>query len=388
MKLLNLVILIIIIIALLIIYQTYLEKQYYTNSADRYNSIRKYLLKESELANCSKPILWIHIPYEYNARHWQSFGSRSSTELNQPYLYLTTKSIIKFCDRSFNIVFIDDSSFKKLIPGWKIDLNYLANPVLEYTRELAIAKLLYYYGGISVPISFLCFRNLIGLYRRGTANNTMFLCESVNQNITSTSFIFYCNTHFMGCKKENHTMKSLINFMERTISSDYTSQEKFLGEFDRWCNKRFENKELRLVSGMDVGVKTTNDQPVTVDTLLSENYINFYSKMYGIWIPSSQMLKRSHYEWFARMSTKQIFQSHFILAKYFVLALAPDSHGGVIEPLSNAEKNEDIYYDPSSENPSKGTLRKFLSFWRVPSGAPIWGPQPTDLGDNVPMETY
>lgn len=388
MNLLNLVILIVVIIGLLIIYQMYLEKQYYTNSPDKYNQIRNYLLKESELANCNKPILWIHIPYEYNSRQWQSFGSRSSTELNQPYLYLTSKSIIKCCDDSFNIVFIDDSSFKKLIPGWKIDMKFLADPVLDYTRQLAMAKLLYYYGGISVPISFLCFRNLIGLYRRGTDNNTMFLCENVNRNITSTSFIFYCNVNFMGCKKENLTMKALIDFMERTISSDYTAQESFLGEFDRWCENRFKSKQLRLVSGMDVGIKTTNEQPVTIDNLLSENYINFYSKLYGIWIPASQILKRTSYEWFARMSAKQIFQSNFILAKYFVIALSPDSQNGVIEPLTNIEKNEDLYLAPSETNPSKSHMRKFLSFWKVPSGAPIWGPQPNYLGDNVPIETY
>ena len=70
--------------------------------------------------------------------------------------------------------------------------------------------------------------------------------------------------------------------------------------------------------------------------------LNFYSKLYGIWIPASQILKRTNYEWFARMNAKQIFQSNFILAKYFVIALSPDSQNGVIEPLTNIEKNEDF----------------------------------------------
>ena len=56
--------------------------------------------------NIKKPILWIYIPYEYNSRHWESFGSRSSLHLNQPYLYLTIQSIIQHCSNDFYICII------------------------------------------------------------------------------------------------------------------------------------------------------------------------------------------------------------------------------------------------------------------------------------------
>ena len=76
----------------------------------------QYLLDDDTLGKSKKPILWIHVPYEYNSRNWLSFGSRSAFDLNQPYLYLTVKTIIKNCDESFKIVMIDDGSFEKLIP--------------------------------------------------------------------------------------------------------------------------------------------------------------------------------------------------------------------------------------------------------------------------------
>jgi hypothetical protein len=76
------------------------------------------------------------------------------------------------------------------------------------------------------------------------------------------------------------------------------------------------------------------------------------------------ILKRTKYEWFARMSPEQIFKGNFILAKYILLASTPDSHLGVIEPLT--------------EKPD------WVSFWKVPSGAPVWGLQPIGLGDHVP----
>jgi hypothetical protein len=363
----NYIILFFILISLGILYQKYLEKQSRTTIFDDYGEIKKYLLKDKTLDKSKKPILWVHIPYEYNSRNWLSFGSRSSFELNQPYLYLTVKTIIKCCDESFKIVLIDDGSFEKLIPNWNVNMSLLADPMKCYIRHLALAKLIYNYGGMQVPISFLCFRDLIGLYNRGTNDDSMFVCENYDINITSTNKLFYPSACFMGAKKENETVKEFIHFMERTISEDYTAETHFLGEFDKWCNNKISKGSMRLIPGTDVGTRTVDDEPVTVDTLLGEDYIHFYGKTYGIWIPDKMILKRRHYEWFSRMSPDQIFQSQFILAKYFVLALAPDSHMGVIEPLENRPD--------------------WIGFWRVPltnGTLNIFGPRPLGLGDNVP----
>ena len=363
----NYIILFVIIISLGILYQKYLEKQSNMIEYDNYGEIKKYLLKDKTLDKSKKPILWIYIPHEYNSRNWLSFGSRSSNELNQPYLYLTVKTIIKNCDESFKIVLIDDGSFEKLIPNWNINLSLLADPIKGYVRQLAMAKLIYTYGGLNVPISFLCFRDLISLYNKGTNDDTMFVCENYDDNITSTNKLFYPDANFMGAKKENDTLKEFINFMEQTISNDFTAQTKFLGEFDEWTNKKITKGKMRLIRGTDVGIRTIDDEPVTVETLLGDDYIHFYGKMYGIWIPAQTILKRRHYEWFARMSPEQIIDSQFILAKYIVLALAPDSHMGVIEPMENKPD--------------------WISFYRVPltnGTLNIFGPKPMGLGNNVP----
>ena len=363
----NYIILFIILISLGILYQKYLDKLSSITPFDDYGEIKKYLLKDKTLDKSKKPILWIYIPHEYNSRNWLSFGSRSSNELNQPYLYLTVKSIIKNCDESFKIVLIDDGSFNKLIPNWNINISLLSDPMKCYVRQLAMAKLIYAYGGLNVPISFLCFKDLIGLYNKGINDDSMFVCENYNLNITSTNKLFSPNANFMGAKKENDLVKSFINLMERTISDDFTAQTAFLGEFDEWCNNKIEKGKMRLIPGTDVGTKTIDDEPVTVDILLSDDYIHFYGKMYGIWIPDKQILNRRHYEWFARMSPEQIFQSQFILAKYIVLALAPDSHMGVIEPLENKPDWINFYRVPLTN----GTLN-------------VFGPKPMGLGNDVP----
>ncbi len=368
----------IILVAFGILFQKYLEKQARTRNGigDNYNDVKQYLLNESSLAKSKKPIMWIYTPYEYNSRDWLSFGSRSSYNLNQPYLNLCVRSIIKHCDKSFTICIIDDNSFAKLIPGWNIDLSMAGDPIVSNIRQLAMSKLIYNYGGVSVPISFLCFKNLIDMYERGTNSDKMFVCENVNTNISATNNQFYPDTTFFGAKKKNEQLNSFIEYLQRIVSSDYTAQSEFLGNFDKWANKMVNKKQINMIPGTDVGTKTIDNNPVLVDDLLSEDYIKFYDGMYGIWIPSETILKRRNYEWFARLSNEQIFQSKFILAKYFVLALAPyniNTNMSVIESLTS---------DHSDDN-KEG--KDWISFWQVPSSTtlPIYGPKPLYIGNNV-----
>ena len=51
----------------------------------------------------NKPKLWIHSKYVRNSRVWKSFRSRSSLDLNQPYIHLTIKSIIYHCGNEYSV---------------------------------------------------------------------------------------------------------------------------------------------------------------------------------------------------------------------------------------------------------------------------------------------
>ena len=365
----NFVLLSVCIIILGILYQKYLDKQSTLIDINDFSDIQQYLLKDTKyLLESDKPILWVHIPYEYNSRQWLDFGSRSSEDLNQPYLYLTVRSIIKNCENSFKIVLIDDQTFEKIIPDWSVELKTVPLPTRCYIRQLALAKLIYIYGGMNVPISFLCFRDLISLYESGTRENKMFVCENYNTNVSSSKTLFYPNCEFFGANKETENVRDFIQFMERSISSDYTSESHFNGTFNTWCMHKINNGNMYLVDGTMVGVKTVENEAITVESLLSDNneYIHFYPKLYGIWIPSRDLLNRTYYEWFVRLSTDQILESKFILAKYFLLAMAPDSYMGVIEPLKNQPN--------------------WIDFWRVPltnNTLNIFGPKPIYLGNNV-----
>jgi glycosyltransferase involved in cell wall biosynthesis len=355
-----------------ILYKKFEDKRLKEEDEYSYQAIQKYLLDDETLAKSKKPILWIHIPYEYNSRKWQSFGSRSSYELNQPYLYLTVRSIINHCDNDFTICIIDDNSFKKLMPEWNVNMDIVSDPILSNVRKLGLMKLLYKYGGLMCPVSFLCIKDLIGLYSKGTRSDKMFVCETVDRNITSTTFDFYPNLMFCGAPKECEMVKSLIDFISRTISSDYTAESVFLGEFNRWINKRIENGQINMINGIEIGTKTPHNKTILVDDLLSNSNLDIYKNAYGILIPAREILTRRNYEWFSRLSVKQVLQSNTILGNYMLANTGKT--GNVLEPLAPQLNNE--------------TKNEFVGFWRTPDYPGLYGLKPNFLGDNLIKQSY
>ncbi len=368
----NLFILFFILIVLGVLYKRFEDKMAREESSDIYESIQQYLLDDETLGKSKKPILWIHVPYEYNSRNWLSFGSRSSFDLNQPYLYLTVRSIIKNCDKSFTICIIDDTSFKKLIPGWNINMTSISDPILSNMRMLGMMKLLYIYGGIQCPISFLCLKDLNELYIKGTRGEKMFVCETVDRNVTSTDVDFYPNLSFCGASKECETVRELCNFIQRTASHDYTADSKFLGEFDKWSKERIHSGKINMIEGVEIGTKTVDEKQIIVDDLMSNNYLDLYQGTYGILIPSEEILNRKKFEWFARMSPKQVMESDTIIGNYILLSQTDEK--GILEPM-----------EPIT---NKAVENRFVGFWKTPGYPGLYGLKPNFLGDNLDKAPY
>ena len=367
-ELFNLFILFLVLLVLGFLYRRFEAKQMREENKDNYAAIKEYLLDDVTLGKSKKPILWIHIPYEYNSRKWLSFGSRSSFDLNQPYLYLTVRSIIKKCEESFTVCIFDDNSFAKLLPNWQIDMTRLSDPILSNMRLLGKMKLLHTYGGLMCPMSFLCMRDLSEMYTKGTRGNKMFVCETVDRNSTSVRMNFFPNVCFCGAPKECPMVAELCNYIELISSRDQSADVKFLGEYDRWIMDRIERGQINMIEGVEIGTRTVDDKQIIIDDLMSNNYLDLYKGTYGILIPANELLNRIQFGWFTRMSTRQVLESNTIIGNYLLLSVGPENDQGILEPLQ---------MDP-----------KWVGFWRVPSGAPVWGLKPIDLGDNINMIKY
>jgi hypothetical protein len=94
-----------------------------------------------------------------------------------------------------------------------------------------------------------------------------------------------------------------------------------------------------------------------------------YKGTYGILIPADEVLKRNNYEWFARLSAKQVMESNTIIGNYLLLANAPDAEGGILEPL-----------EPTI---NKKIENKFVGFWKTPNYPGLYMLKPNFLGDNL-----
>ena len=301
------------------IYNKYKSSEEEDEHMQNYKIVRKYLLNDSSLAQSKKPIIWIHMAYEANARHWQSFFSRKTDDLNQPYQYLTLKTIIDKCGQDFNVCLIDDETFPNILPGWTVDLSLVANPIKMKIRQLALAKTLYNYGGFLLPSSFLCFQNLAPLYYSLTNSGKMFVGELIAHTDVSDKVGFFPTTKFMGCQKGSPTMLNFINYLEINTSSDFTAESHFTGAYGRWCYEKIQRGEMNMIPADMLGARDATGKPVTIEILLSNHFLNLTEQVQGLYIPADEILKRNAYQWFARLSAKQALETNTVIGKYLLI---------------------------------------------------------------------
>ena len=302
-----------------LMYEKYKKSESFDDESKQYELVRKYLLNHSSLAQSKKPILWIHMDYEINARSWSSFGSRNNDHLNQPYLYLTIKSIIDKCGSDFNICIIDDSTFGKILPGWTIDLHMTADPIRSKLRELALTRVLHSYGGILVPRSFICLQNLASIYEQSMSQKCMFVGEFIDRNSTSVQVSFFPNSKIMGCEKNCPIMAEYIQYMEKINSTDFTEESHFTGGSGKWFYEKIQQKQVMLIGAEKLGMKDSRGKPITIEMLLNDSFIEVAYNAVGIYVPEKDILKRSTYQWFPRLSTEQVLDSSTNIGKFLLI---------------------------------------------------------------------
>ena len=293
-----------------------------------YALVQKYLInntlaeeqESNALFKIKKPLLWIHMKYDVNARWWASFYSRNSTDLNQPYLYLTIKSIIDTCGQDFHICLIDDESFNKLMPDWTVDVSLLADPVKTKVRELALAKLLCKYGGLRVPPSFICFQSLLPLYSYYLSQHALFVGEMLNKTTSASQALYFPSATFLGCAKDTPLLQEYIHFLEHVISQDYVEESNILGAAGQWCLAKSLKGEVGIIPADVLGIKDADGAAIALDRLIQNTYVNLAGTVVGLYIPADDILNRTAYNWFARLSAQQVLESDTTIGKYLLIS--------------------------------------------------------------------
>ena len=292
--------------ATVIITGSYLATQYKKTLEpdDEYDLIKKYLLNDSPLYGYNRPKLWIHTKYEINSRKWKDFYSRNTTDLNEPYIHLTIKTIINHCGNDFNICLIDDDTFSKLIPSWDVDIHSLAEPKKSQFRKLGLAQLVYYYGGMLVPNSFCCIKNLTEFYKEGIANKSPFFCEAINRTVNNLNqkrkLLFVPDMQFMGAVKNDPILLEFIEYLKSICKDPHFSSEcDFVGNISQWLINANTRQLVNLVGGELIGIKSEDRKQILLDNLMEEEFLNLHNSLVGIYIPNDEILTRPKFQWFA-----------------------------------------------------------------------------------------
>ena len=289
---------------------------------DDYEMIKKYLLNESPLYGYNRPKLWIHSNYEINSRQWKSFQSRNTTNLNQNYLHLTIKTIINHCGESFNVCLIDDDSFSKLLPNWDVDVANLPEPMKTNYRSLGMAQLIYIYGGLTVPNSFLCMKDLKYFYEMNCKKDKPFFCEEHNKHVNlmveSPPSLFIPGLTIFGAEKGDECMHELVEYLkELNKHGHFSHEQKVKGNINYKLKEWIHNDKANLVGGELVGVKSNSKKQIGIEDLCEEAHLDLHPRTVGIALPADEILKRTKYNWLTNISTKDLLESNIIIAKYF-----------------------------------------------------------------------
>ena len=319
----------------------YNKFQLYQTTQDRkddLNIIKKYLLGNTtgenqinDLHNSNKPILWIHIEYSKNARNWCSFGSRTSMELNMPYIYLTLQSIIKHCGADFNVCIVDDYSFKKLLPDYTTDLQKVADPIRQHLRTEALLKVLHMYGGVLMENSFVCMRSIKPQYDLVESSGKPMIGEFAFTKYSDSMEDFMPSMRFIGCVKECPIIGELIEYMTvyRSDGLEFSSAEQeFGGGLEKHLFFLAQTGKMRLVDGYILGTKSRNisdnstDDKIDIEDILTASHdLRLSPDALMFYIPREEILERNKYNWVVRMSPDQISESNTNLGKYLSMSL-------------------------------------------------------------------
>jgi hypothetical protein len=174
---------------------------------------------------------------------------------------------------------------------------------------------------MTIPSSFICTKNLISLYNKGLSAAPMFCGELPTDSNISTYTDFFPTNKIMGCKKDCELMGKYVNFLEKTVSADYTNEMEFTGETDKWLYEHVREKQVMSLDVKYFGAKMTNGKPVLLDNLLSDDDdFELPKGGYGVYVPSDKLLLRTNLQWFARLSPEQVLQSNTVLARYLLLS--------------------------------------------------------------------
>jgi hypothetical protein len=299
---LNLFYTFIILSALGFLYRRFMDKYDYMSMKKDNKYLKEFL--ETHYGgefNSKKPIAWIYLPFETNAMNWESFYSRNNKNINNTLLREIINKNTRELKSHFNVLIIDDNSFKYLLDDTATDLETIGDPLKTKIIDLYILKLIRKYGGLRVPNYFAVqnSQELFNLLNRTTKDTI--LCFKKPFNNTLIYDIKFTGTLF----NNNETIKKLEHLQSLLISNDATDESNFkTTSIVEMVSNNIINYDMN-----NSGVYDINGNILVVEDFMSETKkIEFPSSSFIIYIPIEQISKRTHYNWVTYLNNSHSIQ--------------------------------------------------------------------------------
>jgi hypothetical protein len=272
-----------------------------------YLDINKYFYDADNLCESKRRKLWIHIPFEKNARKWVDFGSRNTYQLNLPYMTLCIKSIIDTCSEQYDIIIYDDTNIRDILKDMEVDLSKISGSLLEKYREICRMKILYEHGGIMLPPSLYLHKSIASIDNE----DTWYVIDSYNYQ-SETLKMMLPSTIVTGSNQKNKHLKKYIEYLEDIALKDF-------GEASiHYSANYFMKNNIPILDGALIGLRDAANKPISLDQLMSSKELKLRSDAIGLYMPHEELLHRKTYQWYCYLNEKDVLEAH-VAFSYYIL---------------------------------------------------------------------
>jgi len=279
------------------LYRRFMDKHDYMSMKKDIKYLKQFLDNNYDGDyNIKKPIAWIYLPFTKNSMVWESFYSRSTTNINNTILNEIINKNTNVLKDKFNVLLIDDDSFKYLLDTNIPDLKTIGDPLRTKIIDLCFLKLIHNYGGVRIPNHF-AIQNAEHLYDIiNKTTQTDILCFKKPFNRTLIYDIQFLGTLF----NNNTTIKQLIDYQNSLISGDNVDESNFLAtSIPHLVEKNIIEYDIKKS-----GVINTENEFIRVEDFMSETQpIKLYNNTFMIYIPIEELSKRTKYNWITYASS-------------------------------------------------------------------------------------
>jgi hypothetical protein len=243
--------------------------------------------------------IWIHIPLERNERHWQNFGSRSSTQLNLSVANLCIKSIIDWCSQSYDIILFTDADIPEILKS-TADLSILSGDELEKRRQQYLLEILYEHGGILLPHTIYLRNNI----KHQDALDRWFVVDVTNTTHVSESSRIP-SIVITGSPAKDPQLRDYLDYLKRDLKTEFS-------------DNYFLKNDIFILDGSIFGTKNKKKQSIQLDDLMSTKNLKLPETNIGLYLPYHELMKRTLYKWYIRMNEKQILTARCAFSHYMI----------------------------------------------------------------------